>query len=89
MKGKVLSAEELAVLKVIAEQIVLGDDLPSVKEVEAELAKALRDSCKPDLDETERLRLKAVVDISRTYLELISKQVNYLVNCYAIKAAFE
>jgi hypothetical protein len=86
---KPLSAEDVRVLKEIAEQLVVGDELPSIKEVEAKLAKALQDSCKPDLDETERLRLQTVVDVARVYLDLVSYQINSLVNCYAIKRAFE
>jgi hypothetical protein len=87
-KGKPLSAEDMRVLKETAEQLVLGDGLPSIKEVEAKLAKALQDSCRVDLGEAERLRLQTIVEVSRIYLDLVSKQVNYRVNCFTIKRAF-
>lgn len=83
-KGKPLSSEDINILKKMAEQIVLSDSLPSIREVESTLAQALSDSCKPGLDEAERLRLQAIVELARTYIELVTKQVNYMVNCYAV-----
>ena len=87
-KGKPLSAEDMRVLKEIAEQLVLGDGLHSLREMQAILGKAVADSCKPDLAETERLRLTVLVEGAKLYVELAQKRINYLVNCFVIKGSF-
>jgi hypothetical protein len=87
VKGKPLSAEDMCILKEVAEQILVDDGFLSVKEAEAMLAKALRDSRKPGLDKVERMRLQTLVHASRIYLKLLSRHINRLVKCYAIKLA--
>jgi hypothetical protein len=87
VKGK-LSAEDMRVQREIAEQVVLGDGLPSIKEMQIILGKAFVDSCKPDLAETECLRLTVLVEGAKLYVELAQKQINYLVNCFVVKESF-
>jgi len=87
-KGEKLSAEDMRVLTEIAEKIVLKDPaLPSLKEVEARRADALRESCKHGLDEVERLRLQALIELADVYIDIVRSQVNLLVNYHAIKTA--
>lgn len=86
--GEKLSAEDMRVFTEIAEKVVLKDpSLPSIKEVEARRADALRDACKPGLDEDEQLRLQLVVEIADVYIDLVRSYANLIVNYYAIKTA--
>jgi hypothetical protein len=64
-KDEPSSSEDMRVLKEIAERVVLSDpSLVSIKNMDIRRADALRASCKPGLDEDERLRLQVIVEIS-------------------------
>jgi hypothetical protein len=54
--------------------------MPSIKKAERIFANALTASCKPDLDETEVLRLQVYADLSQVYRD---RAVMY-VGCYVV-----
>jgi hypothetical protein len=84
MKGKLLSAEDMAVLKKVIERSIVKDGLLKIGDVEGKIAKALKDSCQPGLSETERLRLQTLIELGHVYIEVLNKRITYLANCYSI-----
>ncbi len=89
MKNKHLSDEELKILYEAAEKVVCKNGLPSFKEVQSMLVKALQDSCKPGITKDELYRVKTVAYGCKVYLDIMKKQINYLLNCYLISRSFE
>jgi hypothetical protein len=53
------------------------------------LAKALQDSCASGITKDEKYRLKTAVYCCKVYLDILKKQINYLLNCYLLSKSFE